>query len=86
MFCRHGDSQVSEREREPSDGKIAPKAVVGRMSLYLRQLETYRRQGPRRSPAISLANRFRSRTPRFARTSRSSVSSAIRASGTGSTS
>jgi redox-sensing transcriptional repressor len=42
---RHGDSQVSEREREPSDGKMAPKAVVGRMSLYLRQLETYQRQG-----------------------------------------
>jgi redox-sensing transcriptional repressor len=42
---RHGDSQVSERERETLDGKIAPKAVVGRMSLYLRQLETYQRQG-----------------------------------------
>ncbi len=36
---------MSERERETSDGKIAPKAVVGRMSLYLRQLETYQRQG-----------------------------------------
>ncbi len=36
---------MSEREREPLDGKIAPKAVVGRMSLYLRQLETYQRQG-----------------------------------------
>jgi redox-sensing transcriptional repressor len=42
---RDGDSQVSERERESLDGKIAPKAVVGRMSLYLRQLETYQRQG-----------------------------------------
>ena len=36
---------MSERERESLDGKIAPKAVVGRMSLYLRQLETYQRQG-----------------------------------------
>jgi redox-sensing transcriptional repressor len=36
---------VSEPEREPTGMKMAPKAVVGRMSLYLRQLETYHRQG-----------------------------------------
>jgi redox-sensing transcriptional repressor len=36
---------VSDPEREPQGGKIAPKAVVGRMSLYLRQLEAYQRQG-----------------------------------------
>jgi redox-sensing transcriptional repressor len=40
-----GDSQVSELEREPSGVKMAPKAVVGRVSLYLRQLEGYQRQG-----------------------------------------
>jgi redox-sensing transcriptional repressor len=36
---------VIDLKREPSGDKIAPKAVVGRMSLYLRQLETYQRQG-----------------------------------------
>jgi redox-sensing transcriptional repressor len=36
---------VSDPEREPSGVKLAPKAVVGRVSLYLRQLETYQRQG-----------------------------------------
>jgi redox-sensing transcriptional repressor len=36
---------VADREREPSGAKIAPKAVVGRVSLYLRQLESYQRQG-----------------------------------------
>jgi len=36
---------VSDPEREPSGVKMAPKAVVGRVSLYLRQLETYQRQG-----------------------------------------
>jgi redox-sensing transcriptional repressor len=36
---------VSDAEREPSRVKLAPKAVVGRVSLYLRQLETYQRQG-----------------------------------------
>ncbi len=34
-----------ELEREPTGLKTAPKAVVGRMSLYLRQLETFQRQG-----------------------------------------
>jgi len=33
------------REREPSGAKLAPKAVVGRVSLYLRQLEAFERQG-----------------------------------------
>ena len=33
------------REREPSGEKLAPKAVVGRVSLYLRQLEAFERQG-----------------------------------------
>jgi redox-sensing transcriptional repressor len=36
---------VSDFEREPTGVKMAPKAVVGRMSLYLRQLENYQRQG-----------------------------------------
>jgi redox-sensing transcriptional repressor len=40
-----GDSLVADREREPSGVKIAPKAVVGRVSLYLRQLEAHQRQG-----------------------------------------
>ena len=31
--------------REPSGDKLAPKAVVGRVSLYLRQLESFQRQG-----------------------------------------
>jgi redox-sensing transcriptional repressor len=34
-----------ERERELSGEKLAPKAVVGRVSLYLRQLESYQRLG-----------------------------------------
>jgi redox-sensing transcriptional repressor len=38
---------LSETPPQPpaQGGKIAPKAVVGRVSLYLRQLETYQRQG-----------------------------------------
>ena len=36
---------MSDPEREPTGVKMAPKAVVGRVSLYLRQLETYQRQG-----------------------------------------
>ncbi len=36
---------MSDPQREPSGVKLAPKAVVGRVSLYLRQLETYQRQG-----------------------------------------
>jgi redox-sensing transcriptional repressor len=36
---------VREPRREPSGDKLAPKAVVGRVSLYLRQLETFQRQG-----------------------------------------
>jgi redox-sensing transcriptional repressor len=36
---------VIDPEREPRRLKTAPKAVVGRMSLYLRQLEVYQRQG-----------------------------------------
>ncbi len=40
-----GDSLVADRQHEPSGERIAPKAVVGRVSLYLRQLETYQRQG-----------------------------------------
>ena len=36
---------MSEPQPEPPGVKIAPKAVVGRVSLYLRQLETYQRQG-----------------------------------------
>jgi redox-sensing transcriptional repressor len=36
---------VSVPQGEPSEIKSAPKAVVGRMSLYLRQLEAFKRQG-----------------------------------------
>lgn len=34
-----------DADRESTAEKMAPKAVVGRMSLYLRQLEIYQRQG-----------------------------------------
>src|SRR4051794_18037543 len=36
---------VRDPRREPSGEKSAPKAVVGRVSLYLRQLESFQRQG-----------------------------------------
>jgi redox-sensing transcriptional repressor len=36
---------VRDSRREPSGDKLAPKAVVGRVSLYLRQLEAFQRQG-----------------------------------------
>jgi redox-sensing transcriptional repressor len=36
---------VRDPRRETSGEKLAPKAVVGRVSLYLRQLETFQRQG-----------------------------------------
>ena len=36
---------VKELQHEPEGVKLAPKAVVGRVSLYLRQLETFQRQG-----------------------------------------
>jgi redox-sensing transcriptional repressor len=36
---------VRDPRREPSGDKPAPKAVVGRVSLYLRQLEAFLRQG-----------------------------------------
>jgi redox-sensing transcriptional repressor len=36
---------VRDPRREPSGDKPAPKAVVGRVSLYLRQLETFQTQG-----------------------------------------
>lgn len=36
---------MRDPRREPSGEKLAPKAVVGRVSLYLRQLETFQRQG-----------------------------------------
>jgi redox-sensing transcriptional repressor len=42
---RRGDWQVSDPASEASGVKMAPKAVVGRVSLYLRQLEAYQRQG-----------------------------------------
>jgi redox-sensing transcriptional repressor len=42
---RRGDWLVSASRPEPSGMKMAPKAVVGRVSLYLRQLEAYQRQG-----------------------------------------
>lgn len=36
---------MSERPRDPQPEKPAPKAVVGRVSLYLRQLESFLKQG-----------------------------------------
>ena len=36
---------MKDPRREPSGEKLAPKAVVGRVSLYLRQLEALHRQG-----------------------------------------
>lgn len=36
---------MRDPQREPSGGKLAPKAVVGRVSLYLRQLEIAQRKG-----------------------------------------
>jgi redox-sensing transcriptional repressor len=36
---------VKDPRREPTGDKLAPKAVVGRVSLYLRQLEAFQRQG-----------------------------------------
>ena len=38
-------SFVKELRHEPEGAKQAPKAVVGRVSLYLRQLEAFQRQG-----------------------------------------
>jgi redox-sensing transcriptional repressor len=37
--------RVRDPRREPTGDKLAPKAVVGRVSLYLRQLESFQRQG-----------------------------------------
>src|SRR4051794_37376387 len=45
---RHGSfpgPSVRDPRREPAGYKPAPKAVVGRVSLYLRQLEAFGRQG-----------------------------------------
>lgn len=36
---------MRDLHREPSGARLAPKAVVGRVSLYLRQLESFQRQG-----------------------------------------
>jgi redox-sensing transcriptional repressor len=36
---------LKDLDQTPEGGKIAPKAVVGRVSLYLRQLETFQKQG-----------------------------------------
>jgi redox-sensing transcriptional repressor len=44
-LLRGGVSQVTNPQREPPGMKMAPKAVVGRMSLYLRQLEAEQRLG-----------------------------------------
>ena len=37
--------RVRDQRREPTPERLAPKAVVGRVSLYLRQLEAFQRQG-----------------------------------------
>jgi redox-sensing transcriptional repressor len=36
---------VQDQRHDPLGDKLAPKAVVGRVSLYLRQLEAFQRQG-----------------------------------------
>src|SRR5436190_102172 len=36
---------VQDQRHDPLGDKMAPKAVVGRVSLYLRQLEAFQRQG-----------------------------------------
>lgn len=36
---------MTDPRRQPAGEKLAPKAVVGRVSLYLRQLESFQRQG-----------------------------------------
>ena len=38
-------SPLSQARRDPPNERLAPKAVVGRLSLYLRQLELFERQG-----------------------------------------
>jgi redox-sensing transcriptional repressor len=50
ILPRHADHPgandlVKDPQRESSGDRLAPKAVVGRVSLYLRQLETFQRQG-----------------------------------------
>ena len=39
------NDHVRDPQRESSGERLAPKAVVGRVSLYLRQLEAFQRQG-----------------------------------------
>ncbi len=36
---------MRDQRRQPTSDRLAPKAVVGRVSLYLRQLEAFQRQG-----------------------------------------
>src|SRR5205814_2403633 len=44
-FLPGSQHPVRDPRREHPGEKLAPKAVVGRVSLYLRQLETFQRQG-----------------------------------------
>ncbi len=83
-FLRHGDSQVSDPEREPSGVKMAPKAVVGRVSLYLRQLETYQRQGIQTVSSSQLGEPLSIKNAQVRKDLAFFGSSAIRASATGS--
>ena len=71
-------------EREPTGVKTAPKAVVGRMSLYLRQLEVYQRQGFTTVSSNQLGQPLSIKNAQVRRTWRSSVSSAIPVSAIGS--
>lgn len=43
--CPGSRLPLRDPTREPAGEKLAPKAVVGRVSLYLRQLESFQRQG-----------------------------------------
>ena len=54
---------MRDLRREHPGEKLAPKAVVGRVSLYLRQLEIFQRQGhthgvqqPASSAALAIKN------------------------------
>src|SRR5262249_31942867 len=44
-FSQEPSQRVRDQRREPTPERMAPKAVVGRVSLYLRQLEGFQRQG-----------------------------------------
>ena len=76
---------MNHSRHETRGVKLAPKAVVGRVSLYLRQLESFQFQGHSTISSSQLGARSRSRTPRSAKTLPSSASLVNPGSATGST-